>query len=90
MPPRVSYIPTHAERTALHVLGREDLPLARLGKGETMINKMIAKGWIVRIGFGAKSVYRITLAGEAALKEKISTVPRTAEASADIGLKAKK
>ena len=71
MPPRVSYIPTHPERNAMQELRQGDLPLARLGKGETTINKMIAKGWIVRLGFGATSVYRITPAGEAALKEKI-------------------
>ena len=92
MPPRVNYIPTHPERTAMHKLRQGDFPLAQLGLiGMTTIDKMIAKGWILRLGWGANSAYRITPAGEAALKEKIPSQPRKIRMrDAEIGLKVKK
>ena len=89
MPARPSHLPTHPERTALHRLRHKDLPLAQLGLiGESTINKMIAKGWIVRPGL--VGVYRITPGGEAALKEKIPSVPqKSRKRAAETGLKAK-
>lgn len=67
MPARPSYLPNHRERVALQLLrGHGDLPLKALHPaGLTTVAKMVSKVWVERVGSGT---YRITPAGEAALK----------------------
>lgn len=71
MPPRVHHLPSHVERIALLKLRNgAELPLGKLGPtGHRSILKMMAKGWIVP--GNASSFYRITLAGDAALRAQM-------------------
>ena len=74
MPPRPSHLPHNLERTALQKMSAtQGLPLAQLHPaGKQTIARMVAKGWIEReIDASAGAKYRITRAGEAALKAKI-------------------
>jgi hypothetical protein len=78
MPARPSHLPHNLERTALQKLSATPgLPSAKLyPAGKQTITGMLAKGWIERqsdASGGAR--YRITLAGEAALKAKIPFDP---------------
>ena len=72
MPARPSHLPHNLERTALQKLsGRDGLPVAKLHPtGKKTIAGMIAKGWIQKQVNGGET-FRITPAGEAALKAKI-------------------
>ena len=74
MAPRPPHLPHHIEREALQKMSPiYGLPLAKLHPaGERTVARMLAKGWIEQDLDGrARAVYRITLAGEAALKKKI-------------------
>ena len=66
MPPRVSHLPNHGERSALDKLRHDrELSLAQLHPtGSAAVAKMIQKGWIERVGSKA---FRITAAGRTAL-----------------------
>jgi hypothetical protein len=70
MPPRPSHLPSHRERTALQLLrGNGELPLKALHPtGLTTVAKMVSKAWVELVGSGT---YRITPAGEAALKTQL-------------------
>ena len=70
MPMRADHLPNHRERTALVLLhDHGELPLKKLyPTGLTTLAKMVAKTWIERVEPG---IYRITTAGEAALKTKL-------------------
>jgi hypothetical protein len=74
MPPRSSNIPHHRERSALQKMSTTvAIPLEKLyPTGLSTIERMIAKGWVVR-DRNAKAGARfcITPAGQAALKAKI-------------------
>ena len=74
MPVRASHIPHNLERTTLQKMNATEGLLARqlYPAGQVTLNGMIAKGWIEKqmdANRGAR--YRITPAGEAALKAKI-------------------
>jgi len=74
MPPRPSHLPHNLERSALQKLSAaQGLPLAQLHPaGPQTIARMLEKGWIERqLDPGVSTRYRITPAGEAALKAKI-------------------
>jgi hypothetical protein len=75
MPPRPSHLPHNLERTALQKLSATyGLPLAKLHPaGKKTIANMMAKGWIEKQVDDAGTTFRITPAGEAALKAKIPT-----------------
>ena len=70
MPPRLSHLPNHRERTALLLLrSHGELPIIKLHPtGQSTVNRMVEKAWVERIGMDA---YRITPAGEAALKAEL-------------------
>ena len=70
MPLRASHLPNHVERVCLQELrGRDELKADRLPASKRALAKMIGKGWIESSGLA----YRITPAGEAAMKAKIPT-----------------
>jgi DNA-binding PadR family transcriptional regulator len=65
---------------------RGELPLAKLyPTGKPTLERMLAKGWI-EVG-GSPETYRITPAGEAALKAKLPTWKRASPV--EIGLTTK-
>jgi len=74
MPARPSHLPHNLERNALQKLsGTDGLPLVKLHPtGKRTVAGMIAKGWIEKRVNGGET-FRITPAGEAALKAKIPT-----------------
>jgi DNA-binding PadR family transcriptional regulator len=79
MPVRASHIPHNLERTTLQKMNATEGLLARqlypVGKGT--LDRMLAKGWIEKqTDAKAGARYRITPAGEAALKAKIPDDPR--------------
>jgi hypothetical protein len=67
---RPSHLPNHRERVALQLLrGRGELRLKELHPtGLTTVAGMVSKTWVERVGTGT---YRITPAGEAALKTEL-------------------
>jgi hypothetical protein len=71
MPPRASHFPSHIERIALHKLQkRGELSATELyPTGRPTILKLIAKCWIEP--GNASGAYRITPAGEVALRAKL-------------------
>ena len=74
MPPRAKDIPHSIERTALQKMTAERwLPTADLYPASTVtIEGMLNKGWIdIQMAENGEARYRITSAGEAALKAKI-------------------
>ena len=74
MPPRPKDIPHNIERTALQkMIARHWLPTVDLHPASTVtIVGMLNKGWIdIQMADNGEARYRITLAGEAALKAKI-------------------
>jgi DNA-binding PadR family transcriptional regulator len=79
MPARPSHIPHNLERTTLQKMNAtEGLPARQLyPAGQVTLDGMIAKGWIEKQMDANRGVrYRITPAGEAALKAKIPTPSR--------------
>jgi DNA-binding PadR family transcriptional regulator len=79
MPARPSHIPHNLERTTLQKMNAtEGLPARQLyPAGQVTLDGMIAKGWIEKhMDANGGARYRITPAGEAALKAKIPTPPR--------------
>jgi hypothetical protein len=68
MPPRASHLPNVFERTVLQKLTAGEKPAADLIRGVT-VEKLLAKGWIDH--GSSPRVYRITPAGEAALRAKL-------------------
>jgi hypothetical protein len=70
MPSRASHLPNHRERTALLLLrARGELPLKTLyPTGLSTVTRMLEKAWVDRVG---SDTYRITPAGEAALKMEL-------------------
>jgi hypothetical protein len=70
MPSRPSHLPNHRERTAMQLLrAHGELPLLKLHPtGPTTIAKMVQKDWVERVGSDS---YRITPAGEAALRAEL-------------------
>jgi hypothetical protein len=80
MPPRVSHLPNHAERSALDKLRHDrELSLAQLHPtGSAAVAKMIQKGWIERVG---STAFRITPAGKAALTSRLPDRQPNASAS---------
>ena len=73
MPARPSHLPHNLERNALQKLsGTDGLPLVKLHPtGKRTVAGMIAKGWIEKRVNGGET-FRITPAGEAALKARDS------------------
>jgi hypothetical protein len=73
MPTRPSHIPHNLERTALQKMNAAEGLLARQlhPAGQVTLNGMIAKGWIEKQTDANGARYRITPAGETALKAKI-------------------
>lgn len=74
MPPRPGHLPHNIERTALQKLRvAQVLPLAQLyPAGERTIAGMVAKGWLEKLeDANTGASFRITPAGEAALRAKI-------------------
>jgi hypothetical protein len=73
MPVRPSHLPTTRERSTLQKLHADrGLPLARLHPaGKPAIDKMMIKGWIALDESKSSMTFRITAAGEAALKERL-------------------
>jgi hypothetical protein len=74
MPPRPKDIPHNIERTALQKMTAGHwLPTADLYPASTVtIEGMLSKGWIdIQMADNGQVRYRITSAGEAALKAKI-------------------
>ena len=70
MPLRPGHLPNHVERSCLQQLQAHcELRADRLPAGKQALAKLIEKGWIESLGFA----YRITPAGEAAMKAKIPT-----------------
>jgi hypothetical protein len=78
MPQRPSHLPHSLERTALQRMhATEGLTARQLYPvGQGTIARMIAKGWIEPMDANGGARYRITPAGEAALKAKIPDPPR--------------
>jgi hypothetical protein len=79
MPLRSSHIPQNLERTALQKMNATVWLLTKqlYPAGQVTLNGMIAKGWIEkRMDAKAGARYRVTPAGEAALKAKIPDAPR--------------
>jgi DNA-binding PadR family transcriptional regulator len=63
-----------------------ELPLVKLyPTGKPTLERMLAKGWI-EVG-GSPETYRITSAGEAALKANIPTYRRKRTSPVELGLK---
>jgi hypothetical protein len=76
MPPGPSHIPNSGERTALQKLrAMPGLPLAKLHPvGKQTVAGLLAKGWVLKyVDVRQGPLYRITVAGEAALTAKIPT-----------------
>ncbi len=75
MPARVSHLPTYRERVALQLLrGRSELPLKALHPtGMSTVAKMVSKGWVECVSAGT---YRITPAGDAAMKAELPNTGR--------------
>jgi hypothetical protein len=73
MPSRPSHLPHNVERTALQKMSAtRGLPFAQMHPaGKRTIAGMVEKGWIAKQLDGARAIYHITPAGEAALKAKI-------------------
>jgi hypothetical protein len=74
MPARPSHIPHVVERTTLQRMSAtKGLPLEKLyPSGKQTVASMIAKGWIERRSDDqGRAVYRITAAGQEALKAPI-------------------
>lgn len=71
MPARADHLPDNRERNALQKMSIHGaLPLVKLyPTGKPTLKRMLAKGWI-ELG-GSPESYRITPAGEAALKAKV-------------------
>ena len=71
MPIRSSHLPTHLERIVLQKLLAGESPSAKLSPTtrSRLIEKLVAKGWIEH-GSAAR-IYRITPAGEAAMRAKL-------------------
>ena len=70
MPLRAGHLPNHVERSCLQKLrAHAELRADRLPAGKQALARLIEKGWIESSGFA----YRITPAGEAAMKAKIPT-----------------
>jgi len=71
MPRRASHLPTSSERDALQKLrsGREMTLRALEPTGQRTVLNMAAKGWIER--GNASGTFRITAAGDTALRVKI-------------------
>jgi hypothetical protein len=84
MPVRPSHLPTTRERSTLQKLHADrGLLLAELHPaGKSAIDKMMIKGWVALDESKSSMTFRITAAGEAALKEKlpISTSKRVRSA----------
>ena len=80
MPARPAHLPHYVERTALQKLrATSDLPATHLmPAGQKTLANMVQKGWITPSAGGATR-YRITPAGETALKAEIP-MPRGAQA----------
>jgi hypothetical protein len=78
MPVRPSHIPHNLERTALQKMNATEGMLLRqlYPAGKVTLDGMIAKGWIEKQIDANGARYRITAAGEAALKAKIPDPPR--------------
>ena len=79
MPARPSHIPHNLERTTLQKMNATAWLLAKqlYPAGQVTLNGMMAKGWIDKqMDAKAGARYRITAAGEAALKTKIPDAPR--------------
>ena len=70
MTPRDAHLPNHRERTAMLLLRTHgELPLLKLyPTGLSTITRMVEKAWVERVG---SNLYRITPAGEAALKAEL-------------------
>jgi hypothetical protein len=70
MPPRVSHLPNHAERSALDKLRYDrKLSLAQLHPtGPAAVAKMVQKGWIEHEG---SNTFRITAVGKSALMARL-------------------
>ena len=70
MVPRDAHLPSHRERTAMLLLrAHGELPAVKLHPtGLSTITRMVEKAWVERAG---SNVYRITPAGEAALKAEL-------------------
>jgi hypothetical protein len=81
MPPRPGHIPHSIERTALQkLITGQPLSLVKLHPaGKDTVARMLSKGWIVSETHAHGLRYRITAAGEAALKAKIPTNTRKTE-----------
>jgi hypothetical protein len=77
MPTRLSHIPHNLERTALQKMKATAGLLARqlYPTGQVTLDGMMAKGWIAKQMDANGVRYRITPAGEAALKAKIPDGP---------------
>ena len=96
MPARASHIPHNLERTTLQKMNATEGLLARqlYPVGQVTLDRMLVKGWIEKqMDAKAGARYRITPAGEAALKAKIPDVHRIRKPKAEqaeLGLKAKK
>ncbi len=70
MAQRLDHLPHHVERTLLlEMRARGELSLPPREPGRPTIIKMLAKGWVE--GVDKPYTYRITPAGEAALKAKM-------------------
>ena len=82
MPPRKAHLPNHRERTALLLLRTHgELPVVKLHPtGLSTITRMVEKAWVECRG---SNVYRITPAGEAALKAQLPRYRQKARPSAD-------
>ena len=88
MPARPDHLPSHRERNAMQKMTiHGTLPLGKLyPTGKVTLERMLAKGW-VEVG-ASPETYRITPAGEAALKAKLPTRKRGLPVK--IGLQAQK
>jgi DNA-binding PadR family transcriptional regulator len=78
MPVRASHIPHNLERTVSQKMNATAWLLAKqlYPAGQVTLNGMMAKGWIEKQTDANRARYRITPAGEAALKAKIPDAPR--------------
>jgi hypothetical protein len=70
MPARANHLPNRRERIAMQMLlARGELSVSQLHPTDTVtIVRMFAKAWIKRVG---ANTYRMTSAGEAALKAEL-------------------
>ncbi len=91
MPAPARHIPHNLERTTLQKMNATEGLLVRqlYPVGQGTLDRMIATGWIEKqMDAKAGARYRITPAGEAALKVKIPDAARIRKR--ELGLKAKK